>query len=66
MAISPRQFIKTSEFHQRNLQLLLEQYIDLPEAPGILASMLYIQQSINAARLAAEEDEKTNKKEKND
>jgi hypothetical protein len=67
MAISPKQFIATSEFHQKNLQHLLEQYIELPEAPGILAAMLYIQQSINAARLAAEEDKKNaTKKEEND
>lgn len=66
MAISPRQFISTSEFHQKNLQQLLEQYINLPEAPGILVAMLYIQRSIDAARKAAEEDAKTKEKETNE
>lgn len=61
MAISPRQFVATTEFHQRNLNALLEQYIDLPEAPGILAAMLYLQRSIQAAKAAETETEKDKK-----
>jgi len=58
MAISPKQFVATTEFHQKNLNALLEQYIDLPEAPGILAAMLYLQRSIQAAKTAESETEK--------
>lgn len=61
MAISPKQFVATTEFHQKNLNALLEQYIDLPEAPGILAAMLYLQRTIQAAKTAASEPEKDNK-----
>lgn len=61
MVISPKQFVATTEFHQRNLNALLEQYIDLPEAPGILASMLYLQRSIQAAKTADSETEKDKK-----
>lgn len=61
MAISPRQFVATTEFHQRNLNALLEQYIDLPEAPGILAAMLYLQRSIQKAKSVDSEIEKDKK-----
>jgi hypothetical protein len=61
MAISPKQFVATTEFHQKNLNALLEQYIDLPEAPGILAAMLYLQRSIQAAKTADSEIEKDKK-----
>jgi hypothetical protein len=61
MAISPKQFVATTEFHQKNLNALLEQYIDLPEAPGILAAMLYLQRSIQAAKTADSETEKDKK-----
>lgn len=61
MAISPKQFVATTEFHQKNLNALLEQYIDLPEAPGILAAMLYLQRTIQAARTADSETEKDKK-----
>jgi hypothetical protein len=61
MAISPKQFVATTEFHQKNLNALLEQYIDLPEAPGILAAMLYLQRSIQAAKTADAETEKDKK-----
>lgn len=61
MAISPKQFVATTEFHQKNLNALLEQYIDLPEAPGILAAMLYLQRSIQAAKAADTETEKEKK-----
>lgn len=66
MAISPKQFLATTEFHQKNLQQLLEQYINLPEAPGILVSMMYLQRSMNAARDAAAEDAKNNKETETD
>lgn len=49
MAVNAAQFIHTTKFHQQNLDKLLKQNIDLPEAPGILACMIYLQQSINAA-----------------
>lgn len=49
MAVNAAQFISITRFHQQNLNQLLEQYIDLPEAPGILAAMIYLQQSINKA-----------------
>lgn len=49
MAINPKQFVSISKFHRNNLNVLLEQYIDLPEAPGILRAMLYLQESINRA-----------------
>lgn len=61
MAISPKQFVATTEFHQKNLNALLEQYIDLPEAPGILAAMLYLQRSIQAAKAADSETDKDSK-----
>jgi hypothetical protein len=61
MAISPKQFVATTEFHQKNLNVLLEEYIDLPEAPGILAAMLYLQRTINAAKTAESETEKDKK-----
>lgn len=63
MAITPKQFIYITDFHQQNLNVLLEAHIDLPEAPGILAAMLYLQESKNRAQVAANELEK-NKKEK--
>lgn len=49
MAINAKQFIYVTRHHIQQLNVLLEQNIDLPEAPGILASMLYLQQSINQA-----------------
>lgn len=49
MAINAAQFVRISEFHKHNLNILLEQNIDLPEAPGILAAMVYLQHSINKA-----------------
>ena len=49
MAVNAAQFINITEFHKQNLNKLLEQNIDLPEAPGILAAMIYLQQSINKA-----------------
>lgn len=49
MAVNAAQFISISEFHKNNLNHLLEQNIDLPEAAGILASMVYLQHSINKA-----------------
>jgi len=61
MAISPKQFVATTEFHQRNLNALLEQYIDLPEAPGILAAMIYLQRSIQKAKSVDSETEKDKK-----
>lgn len=64
MPISPKQFVSTSEFHKNNLQAMLEQHIDLPEAPGLLVAMLYLQKSINAANDAAAELEKIEKNDK--
>lgn len=61
MAISPKQFVATTEFHQKNLSAILEQYIDLPEAPGILAAMLYLQRSIQKAKSVDSETEKDKK-----
>lgn len=61
MAISPKQFVATTEFHQKNLNTLLEQYIDLPEAPGILAAMLYLQRTIQQAKAVNAETEKDKK-----
>lgn len=64
MAITPKQFIYITDFHQQNLNELLERYIDLPEAPGILAAMLYLQESKNRARAAADALQKEKEKEK--
>lgn len=61
MAISPKQFVETSLFHQRNLNQLLLQYADLPEGPGLLVAMMYIQKSINAALGVADEPDDTEK-----
>lgn len=58
MPISPKQFVHTTRFHKDNLQALFEQYIDLPEAPGLLVALMYLQKSINAATDAASELEK--------
>jgi len=61
MAISPKQFVATTEFHQHNLNAMLETYIDLPEAPGILAVMLYLQRSIELAKTVDSVEEKDKK-----
>lgn len=60
MAISPKQFVATTEFHKDNLTAMLERYIDLPEAPGILAVLIYLHQSIQAAKTADQETAKEN------
>lgn len=64
-AISPSQFIATTEFHQRQLNALLIQYVDLPEAPGILACMLHLQRSIDKARELIEKKEENKKDDAN-
>lgn len=60
MAISPNQFLHTTQFHKDNLEAIFKQHIDLPEAPGLLVALIYLQKSINAARDAAAELEKEN------
>lgn len=64
MAVNPKQFIYVTRFHKQNLNALLEQYIELPEAPGILAAMLYLQESENLAQLAANAIKKEKEEEK--
>lgn len=49
MHFDPQQFTATTNFHKDNLQKMLEQHIDLPEAAGILVAMIYLQKSLNAA-----------------
>lgn len=62
MAVNAAQFVSITEFHKHNLNILLEQNIDLPEASGILAAMVYLQHSINKAStlLPKKEDESAN------
>lgn len=62
MSVKPSQFISVTRFHKENLNILLEQYIDLPEAPGILAAMLYLQEYENRALVAYNELKKAKEK----
>lgn len=64
MAITPKQFVYVTRFHKHNLNELLGKHIDLPEAPGILAAMLYLQESENRALAAANALEKQKEEEK--
>lgn len=64
MPINARQFIAISEHHQGNLNKLLAQYAELPEGPGILLAMMYIQQSINKARTVTDTPASTNELDK--
>lgn len=47
MTVNASQFVHTTKHHQRNLNELLEKNIDTPEAPGILACMIYLQSEVN-------------------
>ena len=58
MPINSKQFIAISEFHQKNLNVLLAQYANLPEGPGLLLAMMYIQQSINRAHTVSTSPDK--------
>ena len=65
MAVNPKQFIYVTRFHKHNLNVLLETYAELPEGPGILAAMLYLQESENRALAAQQALEKDKEKENN-
>lgn len=47
MAVNAAQFVSITRHHIQQLNIMLEKNIDNPEAAGILASMIYLQQSIN-------------------
>lgn len=65
MAVNPSQFIYVTRFHKANLNVLLETYAELPEGPGILAAMLYLQESENRALVAQNELKKAKEREEN-